>query len=78
MSATYHPITAPMYRPVRTIEIEAPAVCEGCGVTLAPDGACLEIGSCELADARATRTAARETAKYTVAPAAWNARGYVD
>lgn len=74
--STHHPITAPVRRPVRTIEIEAPAACS-CGATLAPDGACMEIGACEIADAKATRGAGRATAKYAV-PAAWNARGSVD
>ena len=59
--------------------VTAPSVttCDTCGETLAPDGTCLEIGACRAADDRATRGAARQTAKYAV-PAAWNARGSVD
>lgn len=49
-----------------------------CGATMAPDGVCLEIGACELADARAVRGASRETAKATRAPAAWTSSGRVD
>ncbi len=48
-----------------------------CGEVSAPDGACLNVGACEVADAGATRGAARVTAKYAV-PAAWNVRGGVD
>ena len=77
MSENHTPIYAPAHRPVTTLELERAPVCGGCGVTLAPDGACLEVGSCEVADTRATRGAARATAKYAV-PAAWNARGSVD
>ena len=60
--------------------LEAPAVaptCDACGAVSAPDGTCLEIG-CIAADAAATRGAARSTAKYGAAPAAWNAGGRVD
>lgn len=53
------------------------ACCAECRATVAPDGVCLEVGSCSIADGRATRGAARQTAKYAV-PAAWNARGSVD
>jgi hypothetical protein len=48
-----------------------------CGELAAPDGVCLNIGACSRADSRATRGAARSTAKYSV-PAAWNSRGSVD
>lgn len=72
----HNAITAPERRPVQVLEIAAPAACS-CGATLAPDGTCLEIGACEIADASATRGAGRATAKYAV-PAAWNARGSVD
>lgn len=51
--------------------------CAQCGATAAPDGTCLELGSCELADNAATRGAARTTAKFAV-PRAWNVRGGVD
>lgn len=54
----------------------APA-CEACGITLAPNGSCLEVGACADADADATRSAARRTAKYA-APRAWTVRGGVD
>lgn len=73
----YSPIVAPARRPVQVLELEAPAACGSCGAVLAPDGSCLELGACELADARAVRGASRSTAKYAV-PAAWNARGSVD
>lgn len=59
---------------------DAPAVdvhCRTCGATVAPDGACLNVGACIDADTAATRGAARSTAKYAV-PAAWNVRGGVD
>lgn len=62
-------------------ELQAPAVaptCDACGATTAPDGVCMEIGSCAAADSSATRGAARSTAKYGAAPAAWNAGGGVD
>jgi len=72
----HSPIMAPARRPVLTETIERLAVC-GCGVTLPPDGRCLEIGQCADADTAATRGAARVTAKYAV-PAAWTARGSVD
>lgn len=52
--------------------------CDACGTVSAPDGACLEIGECERADDRATRSASRETAKAVRAPAAWTSSGWVD
>lgn len=52
--------------------------CGACGAVTAPDGTCLEIGACSRADRSATRGAARETAKYRPAPAAWSSRGSVD
>jgi hypothetical protein len=60
-------------------EREAPMApaCEACGTTLAPNGSCLEVGECSDADADATRSAARRTAKYA-APRAWTVRGGVD
>lgn len=63
-----------------TAPLEAPAVvsCEGCGATVAPDGACLEIGACARADRLATRGASRVTAKTAAAPAAWTGSGRVD
>lgn len=66
--------TAPAAAPV---ELEAPTVpaCGSCGVTLAPNGACLELGACLEADTRATRHAARSTAG---GPAAWTVSGGVD
>ncbi len=64
---------APAQAPV---EPEQAPVCK-CGATLAPDGACLEIGACPRADRRATRHATGRTSKYAV-PSAWNARGSVD
>ncbi len=71
---------------VRALETGAPIefmpapmpACEGCGVTLAPDSACLEIGACERADAAAVRGAARSSSKYSAAPAAWTSSGRVD
>lgn len=63
---------------VATLTLERTAVqCATCGATAAPDGQCLNIGTCATADHQATIGAARETAKYAV-PAAWNARGGVD
>lgn len=64
----------------RAFELDAPTVaptCEACGAIAAPDGACLEVGTCSRADADATRHMRGATAKYSV-PAAWNARGSVD
>lgn len=64
-----------------TREVTAPAVpaCDTCGATLAPDGTCLEVGACRSADQRAARSSrSGATVKSAVAPAAWNARGYVD
>lgn len=75
--SSYSPISVPASRPVLVEDLPPAPVCS-CGATLAPDGTCLEVGSCVHADERATRAAARSTAKYAVAPAAWNARGYVD
>lgn len=74
----HNPIMAPERRPVLVDDgpVTAP-VCDSCGETLAPDGACLELGTCARADQLATRGAGRVTSKYAV-PAAWNARGYVD
>ena len=61
-----------------TAETRAPVAAPcACGEVSAPDGACLNVGACERADADATRGAARVTAKYAV-PAAWNVRGGVD
>ena len=63
-----------------TRELDAPAVparCETCGAVAAPDGACLEIGTCERADIGATRGASTARAKYAV-PASWNSSGRVD
>lgn len=52
--------------------------CDECGATLAPNGACLEVGACTTADARAARASSSgRTAKFAV-PAAWNVRGGVD
>lgn len=78
MSATMHnPIVAPANRPT----IEAPHTadigihCGACLDTLAPDGACLNIGACEDADRGATRNARRTTLK---APLAVTRAGNVD
>ncbi len=68
-------VTAPANRP--TLERVALVACGSCGATMAPDGSCMEVGTCADADARAVRGAARQTSKYAV-PAAWNARGSVD
>lgn len=56
-----HPATAPR--------------CDGCNAVLY-DGRCLAVGFCPTADATATRSAARTTAKYQ--PAAWTMSGGVD
>lgn len=75
---TYQPLTAPADRPTLEVDTIAPMVCQGCETTLAPDGSCLEVGACELADRAATRSSrSGATAKFAV-PAAWNARGSVD
>lgn len=63
---------------VATVAVPVCAPCAECGETTAPDGACLEVGTCSAADRAATRGAARQTAKYGTVPAAWNARGSVD
>ena len=62
---------------VELAPVELAPPCDSCGATLAPDGACLELGACERADSHATRGSGGVTAKYRV-PAAWNARGSVD
>ncbi len=69
-------LTARELAPALPAETEQAPVCK-CGATLAPDGACLEIGACPRADRRATRHSAGRTAKFAV-PSAWNARGSVD
>lgn len=75
---TYQPLTAPADRPTLNIDAPAATACAACETTLPPDGTCLEIGACEIADSAATRASrAGRTAKYAV-PAAWNARGSVD
>lgn len=48
--------------------------CESCGTVTAPDGTCLEVGSCERADDIATRGAVGESSKFR----AWTASGRVD
>lgn len=53
-------------------------LCGSCGAVTAPDGICLEIGACPRADRAATRGAARDSAKFAAAPAAWNGGGRVD
>lgn len=80
MSKPHNPIVAPARRPVLT---DAPPsiapACAGCGATLAPSGACLELGACASADAAASRQSRTgATAKYVAAPAAWNGGGRVD
>lgn len=65
------------YSPV--IAVSEPATvtaCPSCGETVTPAGKCLNIGSCDTADADATRGARRETAKSRVA--AWTLSGGVD
>lgn len=63
------------------VTVDAPPLpsCGGCGATLAPSGACLEIGACREADgAAARRSIVGATSKAAAAPSAWNARGGVD
>lgn len=75
---TYHPLEAPAGRPMLTVETAPAMACAACETTLAPDGVCLEVGDCAIADRDATRASrAGRTAKFAV-PAAWNARGSVD
>lgn len=75
---TYHPLEAPADRPMLETSTAPVMACQACETTLPPNGVCLEIGACELADRDATRQSrAGRTAKYGV-PAAWNARGSVD
>src|SRR3954471_3585300 len=44
------------------VDVDAPSsapTCGACGTVTAPDGVCLELGACELADNAAVRGAAR-------------------
>jgi hypothetical protein len=73
----YQPIEAPAMRP--TIEaphtLDAPIICASCLDTLAPHGACMNVGACETADRTATRYARRSTLK---APMAVTIMGNID
>jgi hypothetical protein len=64
---------------IRIIEatdtLDAPIVCGACLDTLAPNGACLNVGACEDADRNATRGARRSTLK---APMAVTIAGNID
>jgi len=61
---------------------EAPAtadvgiVCPQCLDTLAPDGACMNVGACRQANETAARGSRRDSAKFTAA--AWQGSGRVD
>lgn len=57
------------------LDTRALDVC-ACGAPVAPDGACLEVGACERADASATRGATGARAKSD--PSAWTVLGGVD
>lgn len=65
----YNPLQTAVSRPT----IEAPGtadvgiICGGCLDTLAPDGACMNVGACEDADRGATRGARRSTLKSPLA-----------
>ena len=62
---------------MQTLETSTVTPCAHCGTMPAPDGTCLQVGTCPDADATATRGLAGSTAKFAV-PAAWNVRGGVD
>ncbi len=49
-------------------------MCAECGAIAAPDGTCLEIGTCPRADRSATRGATGAASKFR----AWTASGNVD
>jgi hypothetical protein len=74
------PILAPSNRP--TIEApdtsDMPLVCGSCLDTLAPNGSCMNVGACHVADSRASRRARGETAKSRLAPVAFTRTGNVD
>lgn len=75
---SYNPLQVSDSRPVLDAApdtLDAPIICAGCLDTLAPSGACLNIGACENADTAATRYARRSTLK---APLAVTRSGNID
>lgn len=74
------PIVTAANRPTLTLPATADTAlcCASCLDTLAPDGACMNVGTCPDADRHATRHAARRTLKSAAAPLAFTIRGGVD
>lgn len=75
---THTPIIAAPNRPTLDMPHTADVgiLCGSCLETLAPDGACLNIGACVDADTGAAKGSRRETVKSRVT--AWTIRGNID